>query len=247
MKHKEKHEFALFAETLFGAKGPTEDQRLTICDKELYHRMVNVLRLSKGESCILFNNTIHCVYIIEQIDKNNIFGTITQITKNPQYKPFLRCALPILKRTDLDTALSTLTEIGINSIQLIKTERSHHYFSQDFSRLERIMIAAAEQSKNFTIPLLHKPISLHELIATYPTAITLFFHPSGKNIYENMHNIIQKKDSEYLFIIGPEADLSVAEQEILDKHTIHKIKLTPTTLKAVTAAQLAAGILRSFL
>src|SRR6266851_3423620 len=121
----QKHEFAFYRENLSLIMSQAHNHELIITDEHLYHRMVHVLRLTPTATCIFFDREIH-VYctIIEFSGKKNIKGIAQSRQLNKIITPHIRFLLPLLKRDDLDSTLYALAEIGINSIELVTTEKT---------------------------------------------------------------------------------------------------------------------------
>jgi RsmE family RNA methyltransferase len=166
--HKDKHEFALYKESLsllIQKKGLGDS--LVLSDETLFHRMMTVLRLRSNDQCILFDRDAYITATIDAfIGKKQVQFTIHSIHSAVVLQPHITFLLPMLKREDYESALYSLTEVGVNSIQLISTQKTGNKWSgeRDRDRAQRIIIAAAEQSKNFALPQLHEPISLQEAL-----------------------------------------------------------------------------------
>ncbi len=247
----EKHEFALFVETLSSLiQEKKTGSMVTFSDEKLLHRIVNVLRLRTDDRCIFFDRQIHIeAKIISFIGKKQFSVEIVSYQKNMALQPSVTFLLPLLKRDDYEAALYALTEVGVNTIQLIFTQKTaHQWASKDRERAERILIAAAEQSKNFSYPLLQEPISLDAAFNQHAAdCIKLFFDPAGKKLYDVMTLIQAEKTRKILLLVGPEGDLSLEEKELVRKKAFIFCALTPTVIRAFQAASLGAGVIRSIL
>src|SRR5579872_90696 len=158
-----KHEFAIYVPEL--SKYLKQD-KLVLQDPEVVLRVSSVLRLQLGEICLLFDRTMHVRCLIKAVQKKTIEFQILFQQQNIVLKPQITCLLPLLKRDDLEVALYSAVELGANFVQLVLTEKVQRAWggTKEFERLQRIMIAAAEQSKNFAIPELHAPLRLQEAL-----------------------------------------------------------------------------------
>ncbi len=250
--NKERHEFALFVESLsLLAQHKKEGDSLFVSDETLVHRMVNVLRLRLDDQCVLFNRNVQALVVITDfIGKKQIHVKLQSIKTTLLLSPSLTFLLPVLKRDDYEAALYALTEVGVNKIQLIFTHKTSHQWSgnKDFERAQRIIIGAAEQSKNFAYPELKAPIILEAALQQYHAASTkIFFDPEGMSFFEVMQQLHNKKSEDVLLLVGPEGDLHAEEKKIVKNAGFIFCSLTPTIVRAVQAATLGAGFVRSLL
>lgn len=250
--HKDKHVFALYKESLsllIQEKGAGDD--LVITDETMLHRMVHILRLRSNDEFIFFDKDMYInATVVAFIGKKQIHLAIQSVHATIILRPQVTFLLPMLKREDYEAALYALTEVGVNTIQLIFTQKTGHKWSgeRDEDRAQRIIIAAAEQSKNFAYPQLLAPISLEAALKKYGDYATkLFFDPQGKHFFDVMHTLHTSKPEQVLLLIGPEGDLSLEEKEMVRLHDFIFCALTPTIVRAVQAATLAAGFIRSLL
>jgi 16S rRNA (uracil1498-N3)-methyltransferase len=247
---KDKHEFALYTESLsllLQKKGPSNT--LVISDETLVHRMVNVLRLRSNDQCILFDREIYITATIDAfVGKKQIHITINAVHSTVILQPQVTFLLPMLKREDYESSLYSLTEVGVSNIQLIYTQKTGNKWSgeRDKDRAQRIMIAAAEQSKNFAYPTLYEPISLQEALKKYNGAQSkLFFDPQGKPFFDIMQILHADQPAHIALLVGPEGDLTLEEKETVRAHNFIFCALTPTIMRAVQATGLVAGFIRS--
>ena len=246
----EKHQFALYASTITSlVSALTHGQSFTITDSDLIHRMITILRLTVGESLVLFDQKTQAKVTITNTVKNkSVQVTLDGKQSNHSYQPQLTFLLPLLKKEALETALYSLTEVGVNQIQLLTTQKSQQKWTpKEHERAHKIIIAAAEQSKNFAFPALLAPISIAQLPASKDHEHKLFFDPAGKTLASCLQNIQELKSGNIILAIGPEGDLTVEEKEKMKAAGFIFCSLTPTILRACQAAALSAGVIRSII
>lgn len=221
------------------------NREMNITDKELIARMRTVLRLRIGESCILFDRAMHSECTVQAIDAKAIRVTCTINKKNLLHTPVITALLPLLKKDDLSTAVADLTAIGISQIQLITTDtvQRQKIEAAELARLERVIIAAAEQSKQFAVPQLLPPISLPE--ALKKNKHILCGDPDGQP-YAIVLTQLPPHEKAYAVLVGPEAAFSSAEAALLREHTVISCALTPTVLKSQLAITILAVTVRSW-
>ena len=243
------HEFAFFVPQLNIVNA---QQNYIIHDSELIHRMIQVLRLQVGDTCILFDSHMHTVATIQEIIKNKTINVrIIKSIPTSSLEPKITFLLPILKKEALEEAVYSLVEMGVNRIVLVTTAKTQRHWGGDkeLQRLQRIYIAAAEQAKQFASVELIAPMQLKKALEQYVQnkKIALFFDAQGTILRDSF---LFRKDSdkhEIIALIGPEGDLIEEEKQLVDKYGFVRIKLTPTILRASQAAALGAGIIRSLL
>ena len=124
-------------------------------DETLIHRLKNVLRLESGESILVFNRDFQATFEIREFLKKSIQGTLSACFPHEQKAGRkVTVFLPLLKKEHLQDALYGLCEIGVQVIQLVHVQKAHVkiWSAKDQEKAEKIIISAAEQSKNFTYP-----------------------------------------------------------------------------------------------
>lgn len=240
------HQFALFSEHSSGLFVPNKiGARSELIDAQLVHRIVRVLRLDVGETCIIFDRKYHAIVRIEQIDKKKVVVVAEQVNNNRTFVPEITCYVPVLKRDALEQALYACVELGATHIALVKTQKVHRVYSdKELDHARACMIAAAEQSKNFAFPELDSLISLEKVVNTACKPL-IFCDPTGKPLLEVLNTLQQEKPAHIGIMIGPEGDLTGEEKEMLVKQGAIFCALTPTVLRAQDALTIALGSIRS--
>jgi len=120
----EKHTFALYAADLKEIVHTKKvGDEYSITNHDLVHRMLNVLRLQIGEPLILFDSTQHIEAQIISFAKKAVNIRLIAQKDNVMYKPSILFLLPLLKKDSFETALYSLTELGVTAIQLVTTQK----------------------------------------------------------------------------------------------------------------------------
>ena len=245
----EKHLFALHHSDLADEIGNiSSGKELTITDSDLAHRIISILRLSIGESFILFDRNVHAIVSLSGSVKHKLVkAVLKEKSKNSILSPEIIFLLPLLKKESFETALYSLVEIGVTQIQLLYTQKSQQRWGQkELERSQKIIIAAAEQSKNFNYPELRAPLSLSSVLEQLPLqSKKIFFDPAGSPIEKLLPDL--KGIKEITLAIGPEGDLTSEEKELLKQSGFIFTRLTPTILRACQAAAVSTGIIRSYI
>lgn len=247
---QERHEFAVYyPELSTQIKQVVDGQLFTVTDQTIIGRITHVLRLRVGEQLVLFDQhySVHCA--LYAASKKELQCTLLARHSNQSLQPAITCILPLLKKEDFETALYSLVELGATTIQLVTTEKTQRSWGGDKERerCQRIMIAAAEQSKNFGLPTLTAPIALKSYISTISsiTGPKIYFDPQGVLAAQIMTVLCSKKQSHLVIMVGPEGDLTTAEKDMLKSHAFEFCQLTPTVLRSVQAVAIGLGMIRS--
>jgi RsmE family RNA methyltransferase len=249
---QERHEFAVYYPELSKQiKNVSDGQLFNVVDDTIIGRVTHVLRLRVDESIVFFDDhySVHCS--ISSISKKEIQCTLLAGNRHQTITPAITFILPLLKKDDFETALYSLVELGATTIQLVTTEKTQRSWGNDkeLDRCRRIMIAAAEQSKNFALPELLAPVPLKSYLARLAsmTISKIYFDPQGTPAEQLLVALAAKKPAHCLLMVGPEGDLTVAEKEALQAHAFEFCQLTPTVLRSVQAVAVGLGIVRSLL
>lgn len=247
----ESHEFALYFENLTKAVAHKKQGDIfTIDDETVSHRIKNVLRLAVGDQCLLFDRAYSALVQIQEISKKKLAVEFIGIRAALSLAPRITILLPVLKREALSEALYACVELGANEIQLITTQKTHKAWAtqeKELQHAQKIMIAAAEQSKNFAFPLLMAPMELSECVKKLPTASKIFFDPEGSSLFDTMTDLHREKSEHLILCLGPEGDLTQQEKKMLVENEFKLCALTPTVLRAQQALVVGLGSLRAVL
>ena len=115
-------------------------------------------------------------------------------------------------------------------------------------RAQRIIISAAEQSKNFAYPHLKAPMLLTKIVDRYNNhPAKIFFDRNGTSFLSIIQRLHIDQPKDIVVLIGPEGDLSNEEKEIIVSKQFTVCQLTQTVLRSTQAATLSTGIIRSLL
>ncbi len=251
-KQRDGHEFAFYVPDLtIALQSLTAGSLLRLSDQNFYHRLARVVRIIRGTTCILFDRTTHILFEVHSLaSKKYVEGVIKQRENNVVLSPTITFLLPLLKRTAFESALYSLVECGATVIQPIITHKAQRRWGgqKEYDRAFNIMVAAAEQSKNFSFSTLQEPLTLQEYCAlTQPEKTDkIFFDPAG----EHVAHVIKKLHAQcanLVLMVGPEGDLQPEEKKILHTHDFQFCALTPTILRASQAVALSVGMFRALL
>ena len=240
------HEFALYCKDQFSLSTAPIGDRIPVSNSNLVHRIVNVLRLNTGDTIVLFDELEHIQGIIETINKKQVTVQVQQHQKNIQHQPTVTVQLGLIKRDALQQAVANLTCLGVQTIELFTSDRTQRTWDgeREFNRLRRCMVSAAEQSKNFAVPMLKTPVPLEKLLERQLPPCAYACGITGLPLAKLLNTCAQ--NSSIIVLVGPEGDFSEHEYDEINKTSYQWARLTSTVLRSEHAAFLAAGIIRTY-
>lgn len=149
--------------------------------------------------------------------------------------------LCLIDPKDFEDALRPVTELGAADIHPVVSRRSgvRSITSARFSRWQAIVLEAVKQCERKTIPVIHQPVDLHDLVggASRTWGRKLFAHRDGERDFR------AGDERDAGIIIGPEGGFTKEEVLMMEAGGFTAVSMGPTTLRAVTAAVAAVGIL----
>ncbi|MGZ6250867.1 MAG: 16S rRNA (uracil(1498)-N(3))-methyltransferase [Candidatus Chromulinivorax sp.] len=243
---KSNHEFALYLHDF--SKIQSQPYAITITDENLVHRLKNVLRLKIDDHCVLFDRKSHAKFRVHRFEgKNKVVGLLYESKQNLALHPEITFILPLLKMDALSDAVYSLSEVGITKIQLVTTQKTQTPYSAHLlEKLERVAIAAAEQSKMFAYPQILPAIKFTDWLSKFQGDLqeseNYYFDVSGVDVtlwYQK-----PQIDKKYQLLVGPEGDLTQEEKELARSAGFQFCALTPTILRSVRAISLISGLFR---
>ena len=243
-----KHEFALYCDEISNLVSKAAiGEELIIEEKNIVYRAKNVLRFNSGDIFIIFDRKNHFVFKFLGFIKKKLNCIFLDKKKNIVLKPKINFILPILAKKDFEDAIYSLSELGANNIYLAITQKvKRAWKDKELERINKIIISAAEQSKNFVFPNIFPPQNLQFLLKKIKGK-KIFFDAEGKELFPTIEKIKKDTPLEINLMIGPEADLNKEEKDLLLNNDFIFVKLTPTILRAYQATAIALGVFRSLL
>ena len=246
----EKHIFALHTTHLPSLQNLEAGISVLVPDFDLWHRIITVLHLSQGEECILFDDekNIHLT-LLASPKKGVIAGVAKAMEKITPIKPAIHLFQGILKREAFNDAMYLAAQMGACQVTPLVTQKVQRSWGgeKESERLYKVMIAACEQAKQFSIPVINKPVELSALSlpANDSKTLSLFCEPSGMPLLKCLQNIATQGYQTINIFIGPEGGFVQEEQELLKAGNIAPHALTTSILRSQEAVAVILGSIRS--
>ena len=217
------------------------DNSTILIKDDIYHHLVNVLKIKCGDNFRVFNDS-DGEFLAKLLTKKS--AILTKKIRCNIILPSLYIAPCLIKSRSISLMIQMATQMGITHIQPLI---SNYSVVRDFnySRWQKSVIAASEQSERTNIPVIFKPITLMDFLNQNNEQIDLFVW--GKVLYDNIkcdNNFLLYKrlaskisnESVIAVIIGPEGGFSSKEEKLLELHSkSFPINLGPTILRCETA------------
>ena len=204
-----------------------------IFPKEESKHIARVLRKNAGDLLQVTNGKgLEMTVELQQIGQSKVIGKSIQTTNHPPLPYQLHLAVaPTKNISRFEWFLEKATEIGIHQITPLLCAHSERKVIKE-ERLEKIIIAALKQSKQFHKPVLNPLTSLKDFVTAQPNGYIAHCHPGEK---ESFFGAIAPKGN-ITVLIGPEGDFSVEEVNIAKENNYKAISLGEQRLRTETAA-----------
>ncbi len=223
----------------------------TDVEPEIFHQLSKVFRCQTGQPVILINqlefpttsllNTEYR-FIISIISKKSLtleLQKIQPLSAKLASPLHLALCLPN-KPAKLDFILEKATELGVNSITLIKSALSNFNHQVNLDRLNSIVIEAAEQSEQNRPPRLDLILNgLTPFLEKLPTNCLVGLERAAGDTPSLLDLPVSQETT---LLIGPEGGFSPAERQQILSSPAQSFHLGASILKSETATLLSLGI-----
>ncbi len=195
-----------------------------------------VLRLVSGDKVSLINGRggFYTATIADAHPKRTILQINSIMTGYGKRNHYLHIAIAPTKNLErLEWFLEKATEIGIDEISLIATQRSERKEAKT-ERLNKIITSAIKQSLKAYHPILNPVISLSELITRSFSGQKFIAHCANGPKTSLKDEITP--NGNYFILIGPEGDFTEKEIACALQNGFKAITLGESRLRTETAA-----------
>ena len=223
---------------------------------ELLKHLRDSLRIKKGEMmfCADEEGTKYAV-LVTYAGKDLFIGEITERTgRQSEAAIFIHLVQAVPKGPKLDFIIQKTTELGINAITPVISERSVVRIEKEraedkLRRWKKIALEAAQQSNRLDVPDIAPPISFHDYMASFKKGdlnLLLYEEEKRMGIKEVLRGIQEAKSGvkTIILLIGPEGGFSQDEVETAVEAGFTPVSLGSQILRTETAPIVALSILQ---
>tara|TARA_A100001011_G_scaffold332505_1_gene359665 strand:- start:2498 stop:3208 length:711 start_codon:yes stop_codon:yes gene_type:complete len=204
-----------------------------LLSKQHTHYVTNVMRLKRGSNINFFNKEGEWESKIIFLEKDRVEIKFLKKIRQAGNSSKVELAICLVKKIPMDNILQKATELGINKIIPIVSERTE-VKDLNHERAKRIIVEATEQSNQLTPPKILQITKLKDFLKNLDITTKLLF--ADINSTENLKAGDFENKKSICILIGPEGDFSPSEREtILECLTVKPFKLSKNILRSDTA------------
>lgn len=211
----------------------------------------NVMRLTPGQSIILFNGVDgEWRAKILSLGRKSGEARVSELIRPQVLEPEIWIAAALIKRRAMELLVEKVTELGATHIQPLVTRYSV-VSGINIGRVSARAREAAEQCGRLSIPTLMPPIGVENFLASSQRpSLTLWCDETGNSppILRVLLDLAAYQCSEPVALLtGPEGGFEHAEQQLLQScNGVRGVSLEKKILRSETAAIVALGTLRAW-
>lgn len=219
-----------------------QDEVLTLRAADARHAL-NVLRLASGAVVQILNGEGECLSgEILEVAKKHVSVRVSSRVKHSRPTQGLGLALAMLKPKAMDLAMQKATELGVDDIWLVESDRSVSRWAgkEMASKLEKLNLTLIESMKQCGAvwkPRLHEPIKLE--------ALRVKLGEDWKVAFGNLHDSVEPlpvwkaaqsfQSASICWCVGPEGDFTNGEVRTLTGCGAVPVDLGKLVLRSETA------------
>ena len=217
----------------------------SLLSKEHTHYIVNVMRLKRGSNINFFNQDGEWNSEIIFLDRDRVEVKFLKKVKQAGISSKIELAICLVKKNPMEIILQKATELGVSKIIPIISERTE-IKDLNYSRANKIIIEATEQSNQLNIPKLEEVKKLKDFISSLTDEDIVLFADINSNKKIDFKNLDKKKN--IILLVGPEGDFSSKELKlILSKKNTSSFSLSKNILRTETAVISSLSIINYLL
>lgn len=201
------------------------------------HYILNVMRLKPGDAVHAFNGRDgEWSATVVSARKKQCLLDIGARLRPQTPEPDVWLAFAPLKKARTDLVVEKATELGASALWPVFTKNTNAE-RINLERLRTTAIEAAEQCERLSVPAIHKPSALEELMLIWPSERQLFVLDETGAGQSLAHAVPPFASRPCGFLIGPEGGFTHSELDGLGQLPfVSRVGLGPRILRAETAA-----------
>lgn len=241
------HRFLSYSKNISGTK-------ISILDKNQTHHIKNVLRLKVNDAVVVFDEQgSEYACVIEKLQRDKIILKIKEKIQATDDTDMLRitiaCAIP--KHSRMDDIVDKLTQLGVERIIPLETERGVVRLGKEKGNLrrlrwQRISQAAAKQCQRKTAAIIEPVKNVKDILRScqgYDLKLIATLEGEREPLKEVF---LKYMPDNMLVLVGPEGDFTPAEIELAVSNGCRAVSLGNLVLRVETAAIAIASFIRLY-
>lgn len=212
------------------------------------HHIASVLRMQTGDQVELFDGS-GTIYHgeLQHVSRDQV--SVRLLSREKEHlmtSPPLYLFQSLLKGKKMDFLIQKATELGVHSLQPIRTRYSENYGNPERqqTRWQRLMLEACKQCKRSRPMQIHSPVPLDQInVSRFSTQLFLW---EGE-IETSLDASLLRLDGPVCLLLGPEGGFHPDEVEWAGKMDFQSTSLGRRTLRAETASLAAVAIVQFLL
>lgn len=237
---------------LFFPRQNISQDKILILDTKQIHHIRDVLRLNIGAGLMVSDdkNNEYVAEIAQFLGKGIILK-IREKHKAPGKNTFVTVACAIPKKSKMDDIIDKLTQLGVDKIIPLITERVIVKLDQRQKllkqrRWEKVAFSASQQSQRSALAVIGPISQLKEVLAdsaAYDLKLIPTLEGERKSLKDALGSL---RFSHILVLIGPEGDFTPQEISSAQAAGCIPVSLGNLVLRVETAAIAAASFIRLY-
>jgi 16S rRNA (uracil1498-N3)-methyltransferase len=227
---------------------PPSEGRAVLRGSEAHH-LRNVLRAAPGRKVELIDGSGRVWRaVVDQCSESGVDLFEVELLETSSSAGRLGLIQSLCRADKLEWILEKCTEIGIDDIYLLEAARSvvripRERLDSKMNRWQKIILAAAKQSRRSILPVLHPPSSLSLLCRELPPGLKILLSENERGT--SLRSILRAATwQRAVFCVGPEGGWTEAEHHELVGSGFQPASLGSQILRTETAAVVVAAILK---
>lgn len=227
-------------------------------DGEEHHHLSKVARIKPREKVWLFDERgTNYLARVEEITQERTRLAILERQVTPEPRVKITLAQALIKSKKMDSILQKATELGATTIIPVITTRTVVRITEraekKLERWQKIINAAAKQSKISFLPSIFSPVTLEKLVKERDEAKKLVLSENkGKYLRDILirgsDSGVEREEppSSVLILVGPEGGWTSEEEEYILDHGYEAVSLGRQVLRAETASLSCLAMISHF-
>lgn len=215
------------------------DNKFTLSNDDSYH-IKKVMRMNLEDKIEIVCNKNVYICKIKNLEPLVEAEIEEEVLEENELDFFVTLAQSLVKEQKMDYILQKATELGVNEIIPVDTERSivkmDRKESKKLERWNKITKEASEQSKRNYIPQVQPVMTIKELskLEEFDIKLLCTVRENTKNIKNVLSNA--KEGAKMIIVVGPEGGFTTKEEEQLIERGFQAVSLGKSVLRTETAS-----------